>query len=291
MNFVLLIVCLLCGGGAIWLHNFLCKKDKKQNKEKKFSKKQIFMFCICGAYIFAYILRLFTVDAISGVSLALGWDALSNGQIVFVTILRYLTQGLVVYYMLCAFFKFKSINTMIATFGLLVTFLNVVFFRWNLIAFEGAEFSFFSYRAFEFGIECVLAFVLSSILLYKKIVNKDWKNFAKELGIGVLAVLGIGVFMMDPSTLSRFFGTGLEEASGFSFTHRMVMYIFLIGGIALHLIFRKKTDKLKHYVCLVLSIGGFSAFFYYPHLEYSVNGTSASPLQCRTYCWAFCHDI
>lgn len=256
MNWVLLICAVLVAVGAVFLTRYL----EKKKSGGRFAKSKIFFVVLCGLFIVSYFLRLFTTDFFAGVSLVKGSDIFSNSQIVFLTILRFLTQGLVVYYML-AFFRVKSLKTTLATFGLLVTLLNIIFFKWNLLAFEGANFSFSSYRAIEFAIECSLALSISAIMLYEKIKEKDWKKTAKELMFGVLAVLSIALIMMHPYTLQNLFSVGDYEAEGFTFTHRICMYLILCAGLILHFCFRNKDQKLKHFVCLSLSIAGISSFF------------------------------
>ncbi len=258
MNFLLLFIAISFSVGTIFLYKFL---EKRQNN-KKFKKTQILMFVICGIYIATYILRMMTVDVFSIVRVGAGITLFSDAQIVLITLLRFFTQGLILYYMLVAFFNIKNINTTLATFGLFITLANIIFFKQNLMAFEGYNFSFFSYRAIQFAIECTLALIISSILLYKKTLEKDgWKNWQKQLGFGFLCVFFIGLITMHPSTIQNMFTFGADEAEGFNLTHRICLYIIVGGGILLNLIFRNKDIKIKHYTCLVLSMAGISAFF------------------------------
>ncbi|MBQ8762138.1 MAG: hypothetical protein IJZ26_02335, partial [Clostridia bacterium] len=76
MNFVLLAFAIVCGIGSILLIKKLSNKTYK-----KISVGRIIMVCLCGAYILAYILRLFTYDFFSKVSAAAGSEIFSNGQI------------------------------------------------------------------------------------------------------------------------------------------------------------------------------------------------------------------
>lgn len=258
MNYLLLFIGIIFSVGTV----FLYKHYEKSSSNKRFKKSQILMFVICGLFIAAYFLRMMTVDVFSIIKVGEGITLFNNTEIVLMTILRFFTQGLVLYYMLVAFFNFKNINTTLATLGLFITLANIIFFKQNLMAFEGYAFSFFSYRAIQFAIECILALIISSILLYRKILEKDnWKNWLKELGFGFLCVFFIGLITMHPSTIQNMFTFNAGEAEGLSLTHRLCMYIVVGSGIILNLIFRNKDEKIKHYVCLVLSMAGISAFF------------------------------
>ena len=141
MNYLLLFIGIIISIGAICLY----KHFEKSSTGKRYSKTQILMFVICGLFIVAYFLRMMTVDVFSLVRVGVGITLFNDTQIVLMTILRFFTQGLVLYYMLVAFFNIKNINTTLATFGLFITLANIIFFKQNLMAFEGYSFSFFSF--------------------------------------------------------------------------------------------------------------------------------------------------
>ena len=277
MNFILLAAALVVAALTIF---FVYKKEKapvlaegditvlneesENNKKRKFNftPTKILLLVLSGLFIVCYFLRMFTVDFFSGVRLTQGSELFSNGEIVFLTILRFLTQGLVVFYMVTPLFKIKSFNTALGFYGTAVTLLNILFFKKHLIAFEGSEYSFFSYRAIEFAIELVICSSLSAYYLYDKIKSKSWTGFWKECLIAFAIIFGMGILMMHPSTFENLFEiSGVDEAEGFNQTHRICLYLIIIASMILHFTVGNKEEQIKYATCLVMSIAGISSFF------------------------------
>ncbi len=237
--------------------------EKEKNKKRKFNftPKNILLLSLSIAFIVCYFFRMFTVDVFADVSLAVGSEFFSNAEIIFLTILRFLTQGIVVFYMVTCFFRIRTMNTIVGFYGTFVTLLNIIFFKNNLKAFEGENYSFFSYRAIEFAIELALGACLSAIYLYDKIKSKDWKGFGKEMGLAAAVIFGMGLLMMHPSTFENLFPATLDEAESFNQTHRICLYLVLISSLILHFAVRFKEEQIRYATCLTMSIAGISSFF------------------------------
>lgn len=237
--------------------------ENEKNKKRKFifTPKNILLLSLSAAFIVCYFLRMFTVDVFSSIKLSVGSELFSNTEIVFLTILRFLTQGILVFYMVTCFFRIKTMNTIVGFYGTLVTLLNIIFFSSNLKAFEGENYSFFSYRAIEFAIELALAACISAIYLYDKIKSKNWKGFAKEMGLAAAIIFGMGLIMMHPSTFENLFEATLDEAESFNQTHRICLYLVVISSLILHFTIRFKEESIRYATCLVMSIAGISSFF------------------------------
>lgn len=260
MNIILLFASI----GIAFIFFFIKKIDLSKDKTLKFFSIILFL---------VYLFRLFTTnDAINNVFNALLFDIetpvnseetwiFSQGMTVFITLLRWFTNMILVLLVINPFFKVKYIKQTGAVLGVIVGVLNFVFFKEHLIAMEG-EVIISSFKSIQYLVESTLFLFISMTLLLDLFKKKEIKIKAKEIYIYLL-ILVAALFATFPQTaLYNLVGYYGEVADEFTNSHIAVIISPFILMSAVYLTMRYKSQEAKNALITFMAFAGFMQYFY-----------------------------
>lgn len=259
MNFLILFLTLALATTFI----FTYKDEFKKNKIIKIISVLLFI---------VYLFRLFTFDKINNTFNVLLYDIetpidsvstwlFSQGMTIFMIMLRWITMVSLILLVLHSFFNTLEVKWVGATLGLISGLLNFIFFKNNLIAFEG-EVMMTSYRSIQFFIENALLLGLSLIVFYQLIKNKDlWLNYKKWYR--VVFVCFITMFALMPQALLvNLFGYYGEIPDEFTASHIFVIVFPFIFMLLIYFVMRKTSQSDKDWLITLLAFAGFVQYFF-----------------------------
>ena len=260
MNIILLFASI----GLTFIFFFLKKIDLNKDKTLK-----IFSIILFSVYLF----RLFTTnDAINNVFNALLYDIetpvnseetwiFSQGMTVFITLLRWFTNMVLILLVINPFFKVKYIKQIGAVLGVIVGVLNFVFFKEHLIAMEG-EVIISSFKSIQYLVETTLFLYISMTLLLDLFKKKEIKIKTKEIYIYLL-ILVAALFATFPQTaLYNLVGYYGEVADEFTNSHiAVIISPFILMG-AVYLTMRYKSQEAKNALITFMAFAGFMQYLY-----------------------------
>jgi ABC-2 type transport system ATP-binding protein len=157
------------------------------------------------------------------------------------------------------FFKLKVLSALTAYFVLPVAALNLIFFRFNVIALGGTPaLTKFNARVLFYLFEEILLAVIALCYVLK---TRRFKLTRREVGIFFLSLSGILLCTVPPYTLHALLGNGPAVVlKDLTFEHRVFIYIALIIPVALFLIFKNRSYEVKRFMCLFISIATLTTF-------------------------------
>ena len=259
MNYLILFLTLFLAITFILIY----KNETKKNKIIKIISVLLFI---------VYLFRLFTFDEINHTFNVLLYDIetpidspstwlFSQGMTIFMIMLRWTTLVSLILLVIHSFFETLEIKWIGAVVGFLSGVLNFIFFRNNLIAFEG-EVILYSYRSIQFFIENSLLLFLSIIVFYKLIRNKSlWINPKKWYRI--VFVLLVSMFALMPQALLvNLFGYYGEIPDEFTNSHIFVIIFPFIFMLIIYFIMRKQTQSDKDALITLFAFAGFVQYFF-----------------------------
>lgn len=236
----------------------------------------------------AYLFRLFSSDVIDQtfnlllIDITTDLDAettwlFSPYKTLFILILRWLTVLFITGLIAVSFHPKREVHALLGYLGPIVFFLNALFFRSHVIAFEGAYPTELSIRGWQFSVETVLFGTLMLMHLYIL-----FKNRVKPTRIEIRNMAGVLVFsafaVMPLGFLYHLFGNYGEVPKDFTLSHLFVIVFPVALIIGLFYLFRKRSQNTKDLLVTFLS---FAAFFQYFYLRRS--GLNGLPLHlCNT---------
>lgn len=239
--------------GVIHLHNKLIpiKQDK-------------FLKILTLVFLVVFFFRLFSIDSFEYIANAVGIIPNRFLRICFI-IWRAITQGAVLIVLVGPFFKNKHYNFILSYFIPLISIINLVIIKQNVISFVGIEqFSFNHYRSIQFILETSLMLMISSPYLYSEIkrIKKDgFCCFGKSLKQASLVFFGVVLLVLPLSTFQGLFGLIGSEAEGFVPLHRILIYITFLIPLVLYFYFRNKPYESRYALLVTISIAGFMTYF------------------------------
>jgi len=192
--------------------------------------------------------------------------------LIFIDLLRWLTMISVVLCTLVSFLKVKTLQNLTAFLVPIIVILNIIFFRDNLVAFMGADYSLYGIRAILFGVELVLMAVISSYYLYRKIKDKDWQDLKKQFKYMAIILPLLMLTCLPLNLLKNYFGAVGVSADDFSTTHRMYIYISILTPVLITYFFRNKDFGVRNAVVCWLALSGFTQYFYTYTFDMGVTG-------------------
>jgi hypothetical protein len=217
-----------------------------------------------------YFYRLFQRDAIDNINALEGYIA--KNQLIFIIILRWLTIASLVVSCSVGFFKISTIRNITAFFVPIVTILNVIFFRLNLLAFLGENYNIISIRAIQFAIEIALTGIIGFYYLYQKINQKDFKKIFSQLKYQIVIFLLLLLTVFPQAFFYNIFGGFTSEPVSFNLTHRIFIYIAFLAPFLIGYFFRNKSYEIRRSVAVMLSIAAFFQYFYVFTFDMGVTG-------------------
>jgi len=241
------------------------------------SKKQITTRKILKAFgiilFFVYSIRFLSVDAIDSTFNLLYIDIdtpvdasttwlFSRSMSLFIIFLRWATVLLVTWGVVGAFFNQRFIKILMASFGLLIGILNVVFINNNMIAFFGNEsYQFFSLRGIQFSFMIVLLLIISILNLIWLI--KDKIHIKKRDILNVLIITVISAFAVMPeSLLYNLLGNYGGSPLDFNAEHLFVVAFTIVFVIVSYFVMFSKRQEDRDLMLIFLVIAAFFQYFY-----------------------------
>ncbi len=251
MIYALIILGILIFGTALI---FLVRKF--ENKSQLILK--ILGVVFLGLYFSRLLNRMDVIDSVVNLETTM----LPKPMLVFLVILRWLTLVSVIFTILTPFFpKVKTLKNLQAFFTPFIVILNIVFFKENVISFEGVA-NYTGFKAIQFAFEVGLMGVFSANYLYQKIAKKDWKNIKEELKI-MSAIIPMAILSVVPMTTFRIlFGETFGVADDFELTHRIMLYITFIFPIVAFAVFRRKEYDVKKAAIMFMVFAAFISYNY-----------------------------
>ncbi len=224
------------------------------------SKYDIVLKVFCALFFCFYFYRLFQVDAIDKIVALSGF--LTPAQTIIITIVRWLLMAAVLLATILPFVKVKTVSNLIALFVPIAVVLNIIFYRLNLLAFVGESYSVWSFRSIMFMFELAFLGALSALVLFRKIKEKDFGEFKKQLKY-MLIILPLAMLAVFPQYgVMAIFGPLNMIAEEFNFIHRIYLYIPLIAPIIITVFFKNKDYEVRDSVVKLLAVASFFQYFY-----------------------------
>lgn len=233
--------------------------------------KLIIKIMAIGLFI-TYLFRLFSFDEIDNVFNIFLIDVkteidsettwlFSRSMTFFIIMLRWLTLIILTWAIITPFKSNTWIRWIVGTTGVLVSILNIIFFKQHLIAFYGEVSPVLSYRGVQFGIETLILLVLSSLILYKQIANKDYFSI-KLIWIPIIILITSSFAVMPQAIFYNFFGYFHDIAEGFTPIHIVVIIIPIVLMFAIYFIMKDKQQEDKNLLLMLMAFAGVFQFFY-----------------------------
>lgn len=240
---------------------------------KTTDNKKLKLLKIFSVTLFAiYLVRLFSEDVYDNVFNVLLFDVktpidpqstwlFSPGLSVVISLLRWFTIFSILWLMIAPFFKKPRIWYLAGISGLLVSVLNIIFFKQNIIAFTGI-FEPFHYRTIQFAVEIAVMILLSLSSIIYLVLAKE-KIVIKKFGISSILIIAGSLFAVMPQTLLfNWFGNFGEVPKDFSLSHLLVMILPLIIMLIIYFTMRRKDQESKDLVITLMAVAAFIQYFY-----------------------------
>ena len=278
MNELILSLCLLGGAfGAFFAGKVL------KNKQIKIFKTQCALYTLLlrgvAALLFcAYVPHLFGLEVISN-QVGLDGGLFSPLGYVLIAILEWLTTLTVAVCILTPFFKKQVARDFCAFIGLAVVIANIVALRPTVVSILGTA-DMLHWRTFLFEGILLLTGVLCGSACLETVFNRDFEKIGKRLGKAALFTLFYLIAFMPIYFLQLVCGEVGQEATDFTFTHRLLIYGSLLTPVVIYFCNRRKSDEDKHFLLVMLALSGFMQYFaFQPHRV----GSAIFPLHlCNT---------
>lgn len=177
-----------------------------------------------------YLFRLFSSDKIDSVFNLLLVDVKTNidaettwlfGTVplsILIIFLRWITLVTLTWAVIIPFRSNLLLRWLVGVVGIFTAVLNILFFKSHLIAFYGESASILSIRGIQFGIETFFYLILSGLILFQLIKNKEFIKIKESWKPAV--VLLVSMFALMPQTLLfNLFGYYGEVPKDFAATH------------------------------------------------------------------------
>ena len=191
-------------------------------------------------------------------------------QTVLIALLRWMTLFTIGVTVTLPFFEKREAKDFAIFIAPVVIVLNCVFFRptMTVMAYSSSEpISLYHWRSVIHA--CVIA--LTGAIVFERVIRffreGDYKGLGRRFGkLGLYFLLYVFAFM--PVYVPQlFFGLVGPKPSGFTVSHRLLLYFTLLFPLGMQIVFGKKDIKERRYFLIMLALSGFFAYFsqyYYP---------------------------
>jgi len=238
----------------------------------KFPKKEKLIFYILATLLFAvYLVRLFSYDDINNVfnlfltdintpvNSAETW-LFSVGLSFLILVLRWLNVVLIAWVLVNTIYKIKELKILIAFLGPIIIVMNIIFFKYHLVAFQGD--TLFSFRVGEYLVETALLGSISLIHLYQLVKNKEAIITKKTLVNIGLILIGSMFALMPQSFLYNVFGNYGSTPKDFNIEHLFVIFAVIFLMILSFQFMKNKDQNSKNAFIFFLAVAGVFQYFY-----------------------------
>ena len=230
---------------------------------KKFPQKvHIWLKIFAFMFILVYAFRLLNYDKFDDI-IGLESNYMSKGMVAWMIMLKTLTPVATIVTAIEPFRSTHTTKNILAFYTPVIALLNLIMFRQNIMCFYGTtDVSLVSFRSIAFAIEIILMGAISAYYLYRFIINFEKSKRYVNAKKFVLAILGLIVACLPVSFFQILFGIFGEEASGFNFTHRIVLYLSFLIPLLLYFGFRKKGKEENRTMLIYLASACLITFCY-----------------------------
>ena len=259
MNQAILAVGSVGGAFLFRLIGNLLKTKKITVKGKEYALKDMF-FKAMGILLFAvYMPHLFSLEVISNYE-GLEGGLFSPTVTVLVTILKWFTYLTTAVLIMTPFFNKRASKDFSAFLAPVVLLLNFIFFKEIVISILGYV-DYYHWHIIIYAIIIALMSALSGERLIDYIANKNFGEIGKRLGLMALFTLLYLPAFLPIYAPQLFFGQAFGEATGFSQTHRILIYICVLCPLISMFVLKKKDMSEKKYYLIMLALSGFLQYF------------------------------
>ena len=233
----------------------------------KFSSKKDCILKIAG--VIASII-MFIVYMI-GISVPIGYVRGLNmfspfGDNIFKTVIGLLlvwfTYSSTMAITLNQFYKFKNVDNVIKFFAIPIFLLDIVFLKTYMISINEG---FIATKIDLKSILITIQFGICLSIVANTLVDKNYFEIKsrKEVIWMFVTIIAMILSFLPPYSIQAFYGF-IEDStvkfSGFSYEHRLVLYLSIIIPVIIYFVLRDKDEKTKRFSMIYLSIGLLWAF-------------------------------
>ncbi|MBQ4558438.1 MAG: YwaF family protein [Clostridia bacterium] len=250
--------------------------------EKKFPKKiHKWIKIITFIFILTYAFRLLNFDKFDNI-IGLQCDYMSKGMVAWMMLLKTMLPVATIVTAIEPFRTTYTTKNILRFFVPVVTLLNIIMYKQNLMMFFGtSNVSAFTLRGIFFATELIFMGGISAYYLYKFIINfEKSKRYLNPLKC-ILAILGLMIACLPVNFFQTLFGIFGEEALDFNFTHRAVIYLSFIIPLLIYFGFRRKSKEECKTLLIYLATSCLITFCYTIDIN-SLNYTNLPLHLCNT---------
>ncbi len=213
--------------------------------EKYFKILSVLLFAIYAVRLFSedvfnQTFNLLYVDVVTQINADSTW-VLSRNMSILMVFLRWLTMLGIVWGVVSAFYKQRFLRFYMATVGLAVGILNILYFKENITAFLGV-YKPFSYRTIEFAAETIVFMALVSmniVMIFKEKIKPKWRDLGNLALITLISSLAI----MPLTTLYNLLGKYGDTTDDFNIEHIICVALpFVIMLVSYFTMFKKRQE-------------------------------------------------
>jgi len=205
--------------------------------------------------------NLFFIDIRTPIDAQATW-VFSRLMTVVMILLRWLTAVVVAWGIVGSFFKQRFLKWMMASFGIVVGILDIIFFKSHMIAFFGNDaYTLFSLRGIQFALVIVFLLILSIMNLITLIQTKS-KVTKKDI-LTLIVVFILSCFALMPeSLLYNLLGNYGDSPLDFNNEHLLLIVFSFAFIIAAYFVMFSKTQEDRNLMLMFLVLAAFFQYFY-----------------------------
>lgn len=246
---------IIFGGSIIFLAIYFLLLRKKVDYFKLLKIISVVTFVAIGASLYIHNAIDSTVKLQDG--------PFGPGMTIFMVCLRTFTTIVLACSIFYPYYKAPSFKRILVYIMPIVTILNLVFLKENLIAIYGYNYDpFLNYRTYAFLVQMMITLSLSVVLIAKKIEEKDFKESLKDIGKMFLVFTLLIPAFFQQGALMIFFGPWGDTPEGFNGIHRITIYFTVALMILPYIFLRHKPLQDKKLFYVVLAFSGLIQYFY-----------------------------
>jgi len=232
--------------------------------EKYFKFLAVLLFAVYAVRLFSEdvfndTFNLLYVDVTTPIDAASTWVLPRTTSIILV-FLRWATLLAITWGLTSPFFEQRFLKFFMATFGLVVGIMNIVFLRENIIAFIGTE-NFLSYRSIQFIIEIIVFMTLAVMNLFMIIKEKLRPGWRDLLNVSVITAIS-SFAVMPLTTLYNLLGEYGAITDDFNKEHiAFLIFPFVIMLVSYFVMFNKR-QKDRNLMLIFLVLAAYIEYFF-----------------------------
>lgn len=228
---------------------------------RKLNKDNLIMKILGVALFVAYGGTLFNNFAVDYVSLEN--NLFSPFGTIMIIVLKWLITAVAAVAILTPFYNGKAFKKIAEYILPVISILNIVFINSVLKSNFGDNYNYFSnYRTYSYILQTVILICTSFMYIFKKIINKDFKDSKKDIGKMFLVFVLILPAFFQQGFIHVLFGDWVDLTKEFTPIHRITLYFAFTVMILLYGFMRSRSSEEKNLMFATLSMSALFQFFY-----------------------------